>query len=270
MRIPVVHGTPRQWPGRIAGVLAALAVAAGGCQAPGPAPVVPELGSGPGAFPVDAYRDLATRGPVYVLDPQASTVRVFVYRGGPLARMGHNHVARATGLRGAVFLPDDASAGRFDLVIPVAGLVLDRPADRRAAGPAFAGALSDEAIRATRANMLGPDQLDAANHPHIVVRARRVAGAPPVLEVSAEIVVRGAAHEITVPVWLRRADGRLVVEGQLRLRHADFGLEPFSAAAGALRVRDGIGVRFRLVGERRERPFAGDQGKPINPPPEPS
>lgn len=245
---------------RGAGILVALAlVAAAGCQAPARAPAVAEPpGSGPIAFPAAEYRALAGRGAVYVLDPAASAVRVFVYRGGPLARLGHNHVAAATDFRGAVFLPDDPADGRFDLVVPVAGLALDRPADRRAAGAAFAGELSDEAIRDTRANMLGPDLLDAGRHPHVVLRALRIEGALPVLEVTAEVVLRGARHETTVPVWVRRAGGRLVVEGQLRLRHADFGLEPFSAAGGALRVQDAIGVRFRLVGERRERPFAGD------------
>lgn len=240
-------------------MLVALALAtAAGCQPAARAPAVLKPEVGPVAFPADAYRALADRGPVYLLDPAASTVRIFVYRGGPLARMGHNHVARATDFRGAVFLPDDPADGRLDLVIAVAGLVLDRPADRRETAGAFDSELSEEAIRDTRRNMLGADLLDAERYPHIALRARRVEGALPVLEVTAEVVVRGAHHEVTVPVWVRHAGERLVAEGQFRLRHGDFGLEPFSAAAGALRVKDGIGIRFRLVGERRERPFAGD------------
>lgn len=255
-RCPLLPPAARR---RLARMPAALVLAVTlGCQAPVRAPTMLEPDAGPITFPAAEYRALAGRGPVYVLDPGASTVRVFIYRGGPLARLGHNHVASATGLRGAVFLPDDPADGRFDLVIPVAGLALDRPADRRAAGAAFAGDLSEADVRDTRENMLGPDQLDAERYPHVALRARRVEGALPVLEVTADVVVRGARHQITVPVWVARAGERLVVEGQFRLRQSDFGIEPFAAAAGALRVQDGLGIRFRLVGERRERPFAGD------------
>lgn len=250
-RTPAVRMTPV---GRAGPLLAALAVAmVAGCRAP--APAVPWPDAGPIELPVAEYRALADRGPVYVVDPDASRVRIFIYRGGPLARMGHNHVAAATDFRGVVFLPDEPAGGRFDLVIPVAGLALDRPDDRREAAGAFAGDLPDDAVRDTRANMLGPDLLDAGRHPHIALRARRVEGALPVLEVTADVVVRGARHEVTVPVWVRRADARLVVEGQFRVRHTDLGIEPFTAAGGALRVQDGLGIRFRLVGERREPPF---------------
>jgi hypothetical protein len=91
---------------------------------------------------------------VFRIDPEQSSIRLRVYRDGPLARFGHNHVIVATGLTGTVFHEKELSQSAFELNIPLAGLVVDRPADRAAAGPDFAGDLSEFAIAGTRENML--------------------------------------------------------------------------------------------------------------------
>lgn len=238
------------------GAAGLAAVLAGACQTGGGPPgTATEPGTAP-TFPAAEYRDLAEQGFVYVLDPAASSVRIFVYRGGPMARFGHNHVAAVTGFRGAVHLPDDPARGRFDLVFPVEDLALDRPADRDGVAGAFDSSPDSEAVAGTRANMLGPEVLDAQAHPRIGLHSVNVEGAPPVLEATVRVALHGQRRTLTVPVWIERADeARLVAEGQFTLRQSDFGIEPFSAAGGALHVRDRLSIRFRLVGDRRTDPF---------------
>ncbi len=45
--------------------------------------------------------------------------------------------------------------------------------------------------------------------------------------------------------------GRLVAHADLRLTHADLGLEPFAVALGALRVRDDFEVELTVEARRR-------------------
>lgn len=234
----------------VAGLALLLGV---GCRTPLPSPA-PEEAS-PLDFPAADYRALAERGPVYVLDAAASSVRIFVYRGGPLARLGHNHVVAVTDFRGAVYLPDDPEQARFDLVFPVAALAVDRQEDRAVAAGSFDSSPDAEAVAATRANMLGPEVLAAQHDPRIGLRSVAVAGELPVVELRLEVTLRGQRRELTVPVWIERAGERLVAEGQFRLRPSRFEVEPFSVAGGALQVRDTLGIRFRLVGQRQPEPF---------------
>jgi len=242
-------------PSRIRGVVLALAALAGGCQTAPHPPAALEPAAGPITFPADQYHRLAQRGPVYVVDADASRVAIYVYRTGPLARLGHNHVVMATRMRGAIYLPDDPGDGRFDLVLPVEGLALDRPEWRRETAGAFDGTLSADAIEGTRKNMLGADVLDGDRYPRIAIRATSVAGGLPVLTVKADIVLHGVRNSVEVPVRVTRDGDRIAVEGQFRIRQTDFGIEPFSAAAGALRVGDALGIHFRLVGEHSADPF---------------
>ncbi len=242
-----------------AGVVILAALLGAGCRTPAPAP-----GSGDSAqadLPVARYRALAARGPVYVLDAAASSVRIFVYRGGPMARMGHNHVVAVTDFRGAVYLPDDTAQARFDLVFPLEALAVDRPGDRAAAAGAFDSAPDAEAVAGTRANMLGPEVLAAHRHPRIGLRSTAVDGDLPVIELTLEVTLHGQRRQLTLPVWIERADERLVAEGHFRLRPSRFGIEPFSVAGGALQVQDALGIRFRLVGERQPEPFRRPQGR---------
>lgn len=228
--------------------LLAAALTAGCTNAPergGPAP--------PAVFPADTYRALATGGRVYRLDAAASTLRVVVYRGGPLAEKGHNHIIEVRDLRGLVFLPDKGlDEARLDLAVPVDGMVVDPPAARSATGGAFAHPLHDAARAGTRANMLGAQVLDAGRFPQITVHADDIRGAPPWLVVRAAVTVHGTTHRVTVPVRVETGQNGLTATGRLVLRQRDFGITPITAMGGLLRVEDAVTVVFRLVGHARD------------------
>ena len=236
-------------------LLLVLGIVLAGCQAVPHPPSTLQPAAGPVSFPAGQYRALAQRGPVYVVDSDASSVRIYAYRAGPLASLGHNHVVAAQTMQGAIFLPGDPSNGRFDLVLPVQRLELDRPEWRRQTAGEFNSRLSDGAIAGTRRHMLGKAVLDAERYPRIAIRATSVQGELPVLDVTADVVLHGVKHSVQVPVWVQRDGDRITVEGQFRLRQTDFGIQPYSAAGGALQVADDLGIHFRLVAERRRDPF---------------
>lgn len=230
------------------GLLACLALAA--CRAPLPRPehagVVP-------SFPDAVYRRAAARGEaVYDLDASRSTLRVFVFPAGALASFGHSHVIEAGSFRGAVTWPeDDVSRARLDLAVPVGDMRVDPPAVRRALGGAVGEVVDADARQGTRANMLGPEVLDAEHYPRIAVTLAAVHGDLPRPILDLKVFVRGSAATVTVPVAVSIDGDGIVADGRAVLRQSSLGMTPFSAAAGALQVADPVVVDFHLVGRRR-------------------
>lgn len=183
----------------------------------------------------------------FVVAPE-SELRILVYRDGPLGRFGHNHVVAAGKLRGEVdYVTDMPAKSTFELHIPVREMVVDDPRQRRIAGPAFEKNPDPEAVRDTRANMLGPKVLDASSYPEVEVRSLAVRGQLPALTVRVLVRLRGAEREMEIPVHVRHDDHRLSVRGSLQFAQTTFGIEPFSILLGAVAVRDQVDVEFDLT-----------------------
>jgi hypothetical protein len=221
-------------------LLLALAACHPAPRSPAPAtPVAPAPAESPPA------------GPAYRIDAGRSEIRILVYRAGALARLGHNHVIVSRALAGEVRLAKAADTGEtggagFDVSFPVATLIVDEPALRAEEGSEFATQPTPADVEGTRKNMLGPGVLDAANSPTVRVYGLTSAasGSP---SAHARLVVRGHVTPVEVPLTVVAQDGRLTVSGGFGIAQTALGLTPFSVALGALTVRDGLEIRFRIV-----------------------
>ncbi|HXR88753.1 MAG TPA: YceI family protein [Steroidobacteraceae bacterium] len=184
-----------------------------------------------------------------------------VYRGGPLAKAGHNHVIASHDLEGTIYVPDDPLRATFEIRLPLATLSVDEAALRARAGPDFQAEVPDSAREGTRRNMLGQALLNADLFPQIVLRSQGIesGGARGDLEVHVEAEVRQAPHPLLVPIHYDLQPTQLTITGEMALRQTDLGLTPFSAMLGALQVEDEMRVRFRIVA--RPAPPAGGAGR---------
>jgi len=198
------------------------------------------------ALPLDYYRNAAARGDaVYCIDPDASLVTVYVYRDGPLAGMGHDHVVASRDVRGYAVWSDDPAAARADLRMPVATLSVDDAELRAAAG--FESGPSADDIAGTYSNLLA--SVDADAFPEIDLRVTLLS-APPEPRVSVDVKWHGVVRALEIPVALRVDAERLEASGSSSLRQTDFGITPHSVFGGALSVADRLNVSFRLQGRR--------------------
>lgn len=231
--------------------LVALLAAAGAaaCVPPLPPPAAVESRV-PEAFPETFYLAALERGePVFRVEPQRSQVLVYAYRGGSLARLGHDHVIASHDVRGYVLLSDAATAsGRADLYVRLGALEVDGAAERAAAG--FTTQLSESDIAATRRNML-EKVLEVQRHPFAVLRIRTAPSGHPMLEV--ELSLHGVTRRLSVPVAIEVRGAELVASGTFSLRQTDFGITPYSVLGGALQVQDRIDLRFRILAQRLRR-----------------
>ncbi len=186
----------------------------------------------------------------YAIDPLASTITLYVYRDGPLARFGHNHVIVATHIQGMVYREAELSLSEVELQFPVASMIVDAPEDRSAAGANFPGALSVEAVAGTRQHMLGPQVLAAEQFPQIAVRSVAVSGRWPSLQLIVAVQLRKFTSQLVLPVSIAESGNALIASGTVKLSQVQMGLQPYSVLGGGLRVSDNIDAQFHLVAVR--------------------
>jgi len=196
----------------------------------------------------------AVLGQGVLYEVTASDVAIQVYRDGPLAELGHNHVIGSRGLTGQVAVAEPLAGSSFALVLAVTGLTVDEPARLAAAGSRFPDRLSPEDKEATRRNMLSAALLDGDRFGLIRLESLAIEGpASSSLVARTRVTVAGRSSEVRVPVTLDFDGTLLKASGELTLSHEQLGLVPYSAMMGALRVGEDLHVSWRL----EARPAAG-------------
>jgi polyisoprenoid-binding protein YceI len=223
------------------------------CSTQGPAPAPP---AGPAAVAPPRggtqREGLPHIGRPYDLDATASLLTIAVYRAGPLARAGHNHVIASHELTGTVYVAPDLQESSCTVRIPVDSLTVDEPQLRASEGADFPPQVPDEARAGTRRNMLSAAVLAAEAFPTIDLTCAGVvalpaANGPRALEARLQTQVRGQTHSITLRLSYELSAERLSADGELPVNQSDLGITPFSAMLGALQVQDQMRVRIHLV-----------------------
>jgi len=214
---------------------------------PAPAPEVP-----PQPAPVQPPPAPTEAGVTfYQIDPRASVVHIHVYRGGTLARLGHNHVMTSRSVTGRVWMRAPFAGSGFELSFPVADLIVDDPDARRAAGADFPPDIPDSDKDGTRKNMLREEVLDAQTYPNVTVKSVAVEGSVAAPKITARITIKNASKDVVVPASIQMNGDRLTASGEFDILQTDFGIKPFSVVLGALEVQDRLHVRFNLVAQKR-------------------
>src|SRR5262245_50062832 len=217
--------------------LAALAALVAGCAElfRVEAPEVP-----PAEFPEGWYQDALKGGkPVYRIDARESLVAIEVRKGGSLARLGHDHVVASHDATGYV-APGD---GRADRSIALAKLAVDEPELRRQAG--FDTQPTESDIEGTRSNMLG-HVLEADKFPFAVIAVRDADAKQKKATLAVSITLHGRTREFKVPSEVDAGDQAITVSGKVDFNQTDFGITPYALLGGAIAVKDGLVLHFRI------------------------
>jgi polyisoprenoid-binding protein YceI len=203
------------------------------------------------AAPVPAEPTGQTRGSTaYDVVSRDSTVSIFVYRGGTLSRLGHNHVVTSHSLRGRLWINPQLAQSGFELSFPVQELTVDEPEARRAAGPEFSSEVSAADKEGTRKNMLRDAVLDADQYPNVTLRSVKISGSLASAQVVARITLRNTSRDVQVPAAVKVDGQRVVAKGEFDILQTEFGIKPFSIALGALEVQDRLHIRYSIAAER--------------------
>jgi hypothetical protein len=198
-------------------------------------------------LPAASYREAAKRGAaVYEIDASKSLLLIRTGREGPARRLGHDHAIGSESLQGFLEIAADDRDSRGDLGFPVRSLVVDKPEYRDHFKLDTEPSAAD--IQGTYDNMLRV--LEPDRHPWITARVRVASRRGKALELAVSITLHGTTSEYRIPVTLQVDSERLHAEARLDITHSEFGLEPFSAMGGLLRVADVLQVELKLVAAR--------------------
>jgi hypothetical protein len=186
----------------------------------------------------------------FQVDSDASWLRVLTYPDGPLRRFGHHHVVSHHGISGTVLVAPDPLDSRISLELSVAGLVVDDPELRGLEGEDFEREISQTDIDGTRANMLGAELLFVEQFPSIQIESTAIDGSLPDATIVASVSVKGLAQTVRFPASIELTEDAFVARGELEITHGELGLSPFTAAGGALSVRDLMIFKYEIAGSR--------------------
>jgi hypothetical protein len=217
---------------------AALTVLLAACATPTPRLNPPAAPAAVGSMPVAGD---------YRIDPLRSELRVLVYRAGPLANFGHNHVMVNRALSGTVRVGASLETSSFTLSIPVAQFSVDEPPARREEGEGFTGEVSQSAREGTLRNMLAAPLLNAESYPDIEIHSEQLQETQGSLNAIMALRIAGHDANIEAPFLFGNVAGGLTVSTSFELRQTELGLTPSSLLAGALQVRDAIQIKLILT-----------------------
>jgi hypothetical protein len=191
-------------------------------------------------------------GRPYDIVSAGSLLTIQAFRGGALAKAGHNHVIASHSLTGTLYVPADRARTTFEIHMPVADLTIDEAVLRsKENSEDFPPDIPDSAKEGTRRNMLSAALLDGEHFPEVVLRSERLEPAPGAAGsqwiAHVQVRVRDHTSSVVVPVHYEQQDDQIVVSGEFPLKQSELGLTPFSALLGALQVVDEMKIRFRVA-----------------------
>jgi polyisoprenoid-binding protein YceI len=181
----------------------------------------------------------------YSIDPQRSKIEIQVARDGFLKAFGHDHVVTATQFAGEVQM-DTAKLEQSSVsfTVETASLKVIDPGE------------SEKDRNDVQATMLGDQVLDASHYAQIKFSSSAVKSTSNKdgvfeLQVDGILNLHGAAKPVSVPVRVKLAeDGTLTADSELSLLQSDFGITPYKAAGGTVRVKDKLKFTFHIVARK--------------------
>lgn len=166
-------------------------------------------------------------------DHDTATCHVYTFREGLLSALGHDLLIDVTSF--SIDAGDDGSFvnAKFDARSLRVICAMENGVKRE-------NLLSETDRKETDRNTL--TQLDASRYPEIVLASSSVTQEVGGYRVAADLTLHGKKRAITFSA--RREGDAFVVECPLDLR--DFGMRPFSALFGAMKIKPGIIVRVSV------------------------
>jgi polyisoprenoid-binding protein YceI len=78
------------------------------------------------------------------------------------------------------------------------------------------------------------------------------------LEITGTLSLHGTARNIVLPVTFWTVGDTCHAQAETWLRQTDYGIKPYSAGLGTIRVKDDVRISFHLVGNEMRRGEADD------------
>ena len=175
----------------------------------------------------------------YNLVPGESSFTIFVAKAGLLSSVAHDHNIGVKSFSGRVTVPAAGpSAGSLELDIDAKSLtILDKVSEKD---------------KTEITNNMNNSVLETGKHPKITFRSSSIAnfnqtGNRATFTLNGTLTLHGVTKPIAIPVTIVQEGSLLRATGQYTLRQTDFGITPYSAALGTIKVKNEVVIKFNIV-----------------------
>ncbi|WP_308378072.1 YceI family protein [Streptomyces sp. ISL-98] len=175
----------------------------------------------------------------YRLGPSTGRLLIRTSRAGLGRRAGHDLTIEATRWSGeAVVAVADPDGSSVSVTVETGSLEVRE-------GTGGLKALTDADRAEIKRTLEGSALLHTAEHPTITFRSTRITGTPQSFEITGELTIKARIHPVTVHG--KSNDDRLL-HGWATVTQSTWGIKPYTAFLGALRLADEIRVEFDVTG----------------------
>ena len=170
-----------------------------------------------------------------------------LFRDGVAAKLGHDHVVRATRFSGFVrFDPTAPEAASIRVDVDAAGLKADEPSTRRRFGAS--GEPTADDVEQVEKSMKSEAQLNVATFPRITFVSNRITRqASDRYLVTGQLTIRGLTRTVQFPASVRMEGDVLHATATVEFSQSSFGYQPYRAALGAIKNKDAVMLHVDLT-----------------------
>jgi polyisoprenoid-binding protein YceI len=183
----------------------------------------------------------------YVVDPDQSELVVRLFKAGIAAGLAHNHVIRATHVKGQAEVNfENPSVSTIWAEAPAKALQADDPALRQKYN--LEEQMSESDRQKVQKTMLSADQMDVDKYPSIRFESTAIEKlAEGRYLITGVMNMHGAKQQISFPAIVTQEEGKIRGQGSFRFKQSDYGITPYSAFFGSVRNQDEAMMNIDLV-----------------------
>lgn len=197
----------------------------------------------PSDFPNSLYLQSDADFDVYKVDSDLSRILIRVYRGGLLAKLGHDHIVASQNMQGYIRIHKKTGECRADFYAPLKSLDVDNEIFRAAENLDTSPSQAD--IIGTKNNML--KSLEQAQFPFAQLRSSDCSPAVSAEATGAALSLHGVTRELQLEISIEFAEEQsLRLKGGFSILQTDFDIEPFSIMNGLIKVEDRLDLSYSI------------------------
>lgn len=177
----------------------------------------------------------------YTVVAAESSFWVFVAKAGLFSGFAHDHEIGVKSFSGKIVVPETgAGNGLLELEVNTQSLVvLDKKPSEEDKKKIF--------------NSMHNEVLESAKHPKITFKSVSVSDLKPAgaesysFTLNGDLTLHGVTKRIAIPVTAKINAQQLRAGGKYTLKQTDFGIKPYSAVGGAVKVKNEVVINFDIV-----------------------
>src|SRR5260221_7524646 len=169
----------------------------------------------------------------YTLGPWAGRVQVRTGRQGMASKVGHDLTLEASNWNATVTVAPDPSKSEVKATVEPRSLEV-------VAGTGGAKPLSEKDKKDIKKNIAGLLGNNSITFQSTSVQAKSDTAATVVGNLS----IAGQSRQVALDLTMQPESGAVRITGRVPVRQTDFGVKPFTAMMGALKVKDEVDVGF--------------------------